>query len=580
MKHPFKIISLFVLLVSLAASWLALNCLAVGAAVFEHCEIKSKTAVEIVSAPGTGGKTVATYNPGDIVIRSVRGASKKGGKIWDRILLPDGSEGYIVSDCLSNPDGNNLVSLKKTSIKIGVNESLDLKHFFDAEKSNDIQYYSSDKNILSVTESGIIKGISVGKAEIGVLIGENFAKLSVSVQKEPEGMTLNQEYVELESGGTVDLDSYCQDGYSYQRKYTSSDSSIACVDSKGTVTGISYGTVSITVTAYNGIIAVCKIRVCKNPVTITITNSNNIIQKGSDNHLVTYILSNGSAVKKVSFSVEDTSIAKVSKKGYITGLKKGTTTLTVKTDSGIKASCEIKVENDSMQLNANSTQLSLDLANVCKTVYGTSYQGRNLEAFTITNANKAGYKRTLFIDFAIHGFEDEDYRDANVLVNEANALIDYFAKHSDELGDFRLVIVPCANPDGAIAGNNNLRKGKTAFGRCTANHIDMNRDFKRFHARETAALKDIIAISQPAVYLNIHGWDDEALGDIFPSKIVAKHLGLKRVRNVYGETKGYAIGWVHENLGIPVCLVEYSSPDKVYTKNDINMIKAIIDSYS
>lgn len=81
------------------------------------------------------------------------------------------------------------------------------------------------------------------------------------------------------------------------------------------------------------------------------------------------------------------------------------------------------------------------------------------------------------MDFAIHGFEDEYYRDGQVLVNEANVLIDYFVNHIKELKNYTLVIVPCANPDGVIAGTNNQRACNTAFGRCTANHIDINRDW-------------------------------------------------------------------------------------------------------
>ena len=105
---------------------------------------------------------------------------------------------------------------------------------------------------------------------------------------------------------------------------------------------------------------------------------------------------------------------------------------------------------------------------------------------------KRQVQKTLFIDFAIHGFEDDYARDGRRLTTIANHLIAHFASHPEELGNYRLVIVPCANPDGAIAGKNAQRSGKNAFGRRTAAHIDINRDFGPFKGKETRALRDFI----------------------------------------------------------------------------------------
>lgn len=312
-------------------------------------------------------------------------------------------------------------------------------------------------------------------------------------------------------------------------------------------------------------------------------------------------------------------------------------------------------KDSSISLNAESAKIAQSNKNVQKVVYGTSTQGRNLEAFIISNPNnsgslnqeckvkvntsvnvrsgpgtsysiiaslkngtkvtriqkavkkangytwdkvvlsnkKTGYiatnyivlvkdntpvKKTLFMDFAIHGFEDEYYRDGQVLVKEANALIKYFASHVSELKNYTLVIVPCANPDGTIAGTNNKRACSTAFGRCTAKHIDMNRDFGQFKAVETQKLRDFIVKTKPDFYLNMHGWLDETIGDSNLNTIINKQLGLSKKVNNYPTTQGYAIDWVHKNLKIPATLVEYKSSSSVSTQKDINMIKAIINS--
>ena len=61
-------------------------------------------------------------------------------------------------------------------------------------------------------------------------------------------------------------------------------------------------------------------------------------------------------------------------------------------------------------------------ANITKVKYGYSVQGRPLEAYVIENIKTGRYTKTLFMDFAVHGFEDAYFRDGQVLVNEANKL--------------------------------------------------------------------------------------------------------------------------------------------------------------
>lgn len=437
--------------------------------------------------------------------------------------------------------------------------------------------------------------------------------------------------------------------------YSSNNKNIITIDAKGKIQGKKTGTATITAKTNNGKKATCKITVGKKPTSIKITNSNTVIQKDSDNHKISYTLSKGANSYKITYSVKNKNIATVDSNGYITGRKKGKTSVTIKTYNNKTATQNITITDDSLTLNVNSTQIALDHENVEKVKYGTSVQGRNLEAFVISNAANSGslnqeckikangtvnirsgpgtaysiiaslkngtkvtriekavkksngYKwdkivlsnkktgyvatnylqlikdntvkpKTLFIDFAIHGFEDEYYRDGQALVHEANALIEYFADHSSELKNYKLIIVPCVNPDGTIAGKNNQRACATAFGRCTSKHIDMNRDWGNFKALETQKLKNYITKVKPDFYLNVHGWLDETIGDSSLNTIVRKQLGLSKQINNYPSTPGYAIDWVHKNLKIPATLVEYRSSASVSTTKDISMIKSIIAS--
>jgi len=540
---------------------------------------------------------------------------------------------------------------------LGLNETAHV-YIIDQNKKivkDGLTYSSSNKSIVTVDSKGNVTGRKLGTAKITAKTKNGRkAVCTFTVKNAPKSISLNITSAKTGIGEkSIDLNSSAKGGYSRLRKYTSSDAKTASVNADGVVTGIKEGTAVITCTTYNNKKAECKITVGKKPSEIKITNQNNIIQKGSDNHKVSFKLSKNAYSYKITYSVENKSIASVSSSGYITGKKCGKTTITVKTYNGLTASQEITVKDDSLSLNVNSAQLALDSKNVKKIKYGKSSQGRNLEAFVISNSpadysfnqectvktdgfvnvrsgpgtkyniisslksgakvtriekgtkkangytwdkivmssKKTGYiasnylkqtknntEKTLLIDFAIHGFEDEYYRDGQVLVNEANALIDYFANHTSELKNYRLVIIPCVNPDGAIAGKNNLRACPNAFGRCTAKHIDINRDFISFKAVETRKLRDFITDIKPDFYLNMHGWLDETIGDKNLNTIINKQLGLSKRIDNYPVQSGYAIDWVHKKLHIPATLVEYKSSKSVSLSKDINMIKAIIKS--
>jgi uncharacterized protein YjdB len=521
---------------------------------------------------------------------------------------------------------------------------------------DNVTYSIDNKNIATVDDNGNITGNKIGNTTITATTENGkSATCKITVKNAPSSIKLNVTSASIGiEEKSIQLKPTMTDGYSRTKKYTSTSTNIATVDKNGVVTGISEGTATITCTTYNGKKATCKIVVGKSPESIKITNSNNIIQKDSNNHKVTYSLSKGAYSYKITYSIKDTKIATVNSSGYITGKKCGKTTLTIKTYNGKTATQQITVNNDSISLNVNSTQLALDNKNVQKVKYGKSAQNRNLEAFVITNStsttlsqtckikadnsvnvrsgpgtsysivsslkngttvtriakavkksdgytwdkivlsnNKTGYvatnylvlvkdntpaQKTIFIDFAIHGFEDEYYRDGQVLVKEANNLIEYFSNHLSELKNYKLIIVPCANPDGTFAGTNNQRACSTAFGRCTSKHIDMNRDWGSFKAVETRNLRDYITKVKPNFYLNMHGWLNETLGDSNLNSLVNKQLGLSKKINSYPSQNGYAISWVHKNLKIPATLVEYKSSDKVSTTKDVSMIKSIINS--
>lgn len=234
---------------------------------------------------------------------------------------------------------------------------------------------------------------------------------------------------------------------------------------------------------------------------------------------------------------------------------------------------------DCLYINTRAAEASYNYDNVTKEIFGYSYQGRPLEAYIITPAN-GRYRNTIVLNFAIHGFEGESYRDGRYLVEEGNSVVEYFARNPGDLKNMRLVVIPCLNPDGVISGTNELYTGSSSFGRNTANHVDLNRDFNSFRGQESRAMRSLLQKYNPDVFCDFHGWLNTTLGTPKMCDIFSDTLGLSRKQaNHYGSSSGYMIGYVHDTYGAAVALVEYRNSSISHTRT-INAICKAINYYN
>ncbi len=214
--------------------------------------------------------------------------------------------------------------------------------------------------------------------------------------------------------------------------------------------------------------------------------------------------------------------------------------------------------------------------------YGESEMGRELVCHEIY---KGSYDKTILLNFAIHGFEDEYDADGQVLVETANYLIEHY-RNSEDL-NCRLLIVPCANPDGLMQGNTN-----NGFGRCNVNGIDLNRDFDvnyspnteegrnytpyAFSAAESRALRDLVNEYNPQIVLDFHGWLNYTIGDSELAEVFYDEMNLSHHTSFTStNAKGYFANWAHSQgcLGL---LVEFKDTEIDYDKL-INAINRFIN---
>ena len=211
------------------------------------------------------------------------------------------------------------VTLDKTSATVYTGKTASLKTTSnDAAKT--VTYTTSNNAVVTVSSTGVVKGVKAGTAVITATCGNATATCKVTV-KAPSVKFAKKSAV-VYKGKTATVKATLAGVSSVT--YKSSNTKIATVNSKtGTVKGIKAGTVTITATS-GKLKATYKLTV-KNP-TFTLTKSSATIAKGK----TTTIRSKATPVSTVTYTTSNKKVATVTGKGVVKGISKGKATITVK----------------------------------------------------------------------------------------------------------------------------------------------------------------------------------------------------------------------------------------------------------
>ena len=155
--------------------------------------------------------------------------------------------------------------------------------------------------------------------------------------------------------------------------WTSSNTEVATVSSKGVVTAKGAGTTVITAMTYNDKTAKCTITV-EQPVT-NIDFSEKIVPLwiGETKGLIVEVTPTTASNTSVSWASSDDNVATVSSKGIVTAKGKGTCTITCTAADGYgaKTTCEVTVKQQVTEIALSETNASLWVGNT-KTIIATA----------------------------------------------------------------------------------------------------------------------------------------------------------------------------------------------------------------
>ncbi|KAI7260623.1 hypothetical protein KC345_g10019 [Hortaea werneckii] len=301
------------------------------------------------SVVGFLGEPVQTAHPGTLYLQTnvtpdVTLIAKKDGTSTVTATTADGSASQSFEVTVTKVPVDS-VSLDATDVKLELGRTRQLKATVSPADASfpEVTWTSSDDEVATVSNTGLITAKGLGNADITVTTddGGKTAQASVIVTDvHTESIKLNKSSLRLREGDTESLAATVlpEDAKDKTLLWTMADSSIATVNTNGTVTAVNNGTTTLTVSARDGVAAPVNVPITVadvlNVTGVTVTPPSVTVEAGKTTQLSSEVTPSTADNPAVSWSSSDPSVAVVSENGLVTTLKAGAATIRVKTEDG------------------------------------------------------------------------------------------------------------------------------------------------------------------------------------------------------------------------------------------------------
>ena len=243
--------------------------------------------------------------------------------------------------------------------KLGVGETGTITYELPKGTASQGHFESDAPEIVAVDPvTGEMRGVGVGKAHITVsTFNKKKSRVTVKVGPAPQTLIFAAETFELGVGMTVKKPASLNSGALGAITYKVADKSVAQVVD-GKLTGLAVGSTTLVAETYNGLKAECRVVVKKAPKKVKLpyrTLNLGMRQK------VQLEPSVGASASSYTYKSADKKIARVNSKGVVTGLRRGSTVITVKTYNGKSFKLKVNVLKapDSVSLSPDALELAV-----------------------------------------------------------------------------------------------------------------------------------------------------------------------------------------------------------------------------
>ncbi len=265
-----------------------------------------------------------------------------GGVTLVKGVAKDG--GYVVSCLIKVKEKSTSVTVNPTSKYLQKGKSFTIKATVTSETATDksVTWSTSKKKVATVSASGVVKGKKVGTAYITASAKDGSgasARCKVMVVRKVTSLKLNKYKAKVLVGDTCKLKATIKPKNATIKgiEWSSSDNTIATVDSSGRIHGIAAGLVKIRAKAKDGSgkSAVCLVTVT-DPVPATgvdVANNDIIVARGRQIQSGIRIAP-ANSTDKIKYFSDNKKVAKINKRGKIYARKVGQATVYGETSNG------------------------------------------------------------------------------------------------------------------------------------------------------------------------------------------------------------------------------------------------------
>ena len=275
-----------------------------------------------------------------------------------------------------------------------------------------VNWTSSNTSVATVDSNGLVTAKSAGTTTITVTtIDGGYKKTANVTVNNPTipvtSLSIDKTSLSLIVGNTSKITATVSpsDATNKTVNWTSSNTSVATVDSNGLVTAKSAGSATITVTTIDGgYKKTANVTVStQTPSTIKVQSVSLdryivTLETGSKTHLTASIYPSDATNKGVTWTSSNTNVATVDSNGNITGVSPGAASITVKTnDGGFTATANVSVSNPKpttvsvtgVSLNSSSINTTIGQTIVLSATVAPSNATNKEVTWTSSNTNVA-----------------------------------------------------------------------------------------------------------------------------------------------------------------------------------------------
>lgn len=284
----------------------------------------------------------------------IKGLKKGSARITARTA--DGLTATCAVTVLKAP---SKVTVSPASMMLGVGQTGQAFYTLPSKTAGAVTWSSSNEGVAVVDPmTGAVEAVSMGTATLTARTFNKKSKsLKLTVLDAPESVFFDSEFFSVGAGQTVTLDAHVNTGAFGEMSYTSSDESVAFVNGDE-LTGVQEGTAIITATAYNGVTATCEVTVQPAPEYVSLPFQTLLMGLKDECQLEPDA---GGATDWFVYHSSKPKVVSVNRDGLLRALKKGTSTITVKTYNGLSCRVTVTVKAAPGSVTAVPRSMSLDV---------------------------------------------------------------------------------------------------------------------------------------------------------------------------------------------------------------------------